>query len=132
MKILAIDTSCDETACAVTDGTKVLSNIIWSLASLHAKFGGIYPSLARREHEKRIDWVINRALGTRNLALDIDAIAVTIGPGLAIALEVGIKKAKEIADQYHLPIIPINHVEGHLLSPLAQPIHPRAVPQPQH
>lgn len=105
MKILAIDTSCDETSAAVTEGTKVLSNIIWSQASLHAKFGGVYPSLAQREHAKRIDWVIEKALKTAFpkvlvpspyslLPKYIDAVAVTIGPGLAIALEVGIKKGE--------------------------------------
>ena len=91
MKILSIDTSCDETAAAVTEGTTVLSNVIWSQASMHAKFGGIYPSLAKRAHEERIDWVINKAL------VGIDAVAVTLGPGLAIALEVGIKAAKKLA-----------------------------------
>src|SRR3989344_1832693 len=129
MKILAIDTSCDETAAAVTDGTKVLSNIIWSQASLHAKFGGIYPSLAKRQHEERIDFVIEKALKsafpkiTNHQSLitnHITAIAVTIGPGLAIALEVGIKKAKELAKKYNKPLIAVNHVEGHTLSVLAR------------
>lgn len=119
MKILAIDTSCDETAAAVTDGTKILSNIIWSQASAHSKFGGVMPSLAKRMHEEHIDFVIKRALGGRDLALDIDAIAVTIGPGLSIALNVGLNKAKELAKEYKKPLIPINHVESHLLSPLA-------------
>ena len=62
MKILAIDTSCDETSAAVTDGIKVLSNTIWSQATAHAKFGGVMPSLAKRMHEERIDWVIQKAL----------------------------------------------------------------------
>ncbi|MDI6743631.1 MAG: tRNA (adenosine(37)-N6)-threonylcarbamoyltransferase complex transferase subunit TsaD, partial [Smithella sp.] len=62
MKILAIDTSCDETAAAVTENTTVLSNTIWSQASLHAKFGGVIPSLAQRMHQERIDWVLNRAM----------------------------------------------------------------------
>lgn len=121
MKILAIDTSCDETACAVTDGIKVMSNIIWSQASLHADFGGVMPSLAQRLHCERIDFVVNRALSTVHCSLstDIDAIAVTQGPGLAIALEVGISKAKELAKKYKKKIIPINHVEAHLLSPFA-------------
>lgn len=115
MKILAIDTSCDETAAAVTENTTVLSNIVWSQASLHAKFGGVMPSLAQRMHEERIDWVIKKALGTRN----IDAIAVTIGPGLSIALGVGVNKAKELALRYKKPLIAVNHVEAHLLSSLA-------------
>src|SRR3989344_8005727 len=120
MKILSIDTSCDETAAAVVEGTRVLSNVIWSQASMHAKFGGIYPSLAKRQHEERIDFIINKALGTRHKALvGIDAVAVTIGPGLAIALEVGIAKAKELAKKYNKPLIAVNHVEGHALSVLA-------------
>src|SRR3990170_6469387 len=122
MKILAIDTSCDETAAAVTEGMKVLSNIIWSQASLHAKFGGIYPSLAKRKHEERIDWVIDKAmLNAKCQMLNIDAVAVTVGPGLAIALEVGISAAKELAKKYKKPLIAVNHVEGHVLSCLAKP-----------
>jgi len=122
MKILAIDTSCDETSAAVTNGVTVLSNVIWSQASQHAQFGGVMPSLAQRMHRERIDWVIERAL--RQAQCDwtaIGAVAVTIGPGLAIALEVGIAKAKELAKQLNVPLIPINHIEGHLLSPLATP-----------
>jgi len=130
-RILSIDTSCDETSVAVTENTKVLSNIIWSQASLHAKWGGVLPSLAKREHEERIDWVITKALKTafpnspttiyHLIATNIDAIAVTVGPGLAIALEVGINKAKEVCLKYNLPLIAVNHIEGHLLSSLARP-----------
>ena len=120
MKILAIDTSCDETAAAVTEDTKILSNVIWSQASLHAKFGGVMPSLAQRMHEERIDFVIKKALtSAKCLVPSVDAIAVTVGPGLAIALGVGINKAKELAKKYHKPLMPVNHVEAHLLSPLA-------------
>ena len=123
MRILAIDTSCDETAAAVTQDTNVLSNIIWSQASLHAKFGGILPSLAQRMHQERIGWVINKALVTshQSLVTDIDAIAVTVGPGLGIALCVGIDKAKELAKKINKPLIPVNHVEGHLLGCFAKP-----------
>ena len=122
MKILSIDTSCDETAAAVTEGTKVLSNVIWSQASLHAKFGGVYPSLAQREHKERIDFVVNSAISKSQIPISkINAIAVTIGPGLAIALEVGIKKAKELCKKYNKPLIAVNHLEGHILSPLASP-----------
>jgi N6-L-threonylcarbamoyladenine synthase len=120
MKILAIDTSCDETAAAVTENKEILSNIVWSQASLHAKFGGVLPSLAQRKHEERIDFVIEKALKTSGVKINnIDAIAVTIGPGLSIALGVGINKAKELAKKYSKPLIPMNHVESHLLSPLA-------------
>jgi N6-L-threonylcarbamoyladenine synthase len=122
MKILAIDTSCDETAAAVTENTTILSNIVWSQASLHTKWGGILPSLAKREHEKHIDWVIKKAVQSAKCKVQkLDAVAVTIGPGLAIALEVGIKKATELAKKHKKPLILVNHTEGHVLSPLAQP-----------
>ncbi|MBL7036809.1 tRNA (adenosine(37)-N6)-threonylcarbamoyltransferase complex transferase subunit TsaD [Candidatus Microgenomates bacterium] len=121
MNILAIDTSCDETAVAVTRNVQVDSNIIWSQASLHAKFGGVMPSLAQRAHEERIDWVLKKALGTKHKNLKgIDAIAVTVGPGLSIALGVGVNKAKELGKKHSLPLIPVNHVEAHLLSPLGK------------
>ncbi|KKQ85581.1 MAG: putative tRNA threonylcarbamoyladenosine biosynthesis protein Gcp [Candidatus Woesebacteria bacterium GW2011_GWB1_38_8] len=121
MKILSIDTSCDETAVAITEGAIILSNIIWSQASLHAKWGGVVPSLAQREHKERIDWVIEKTLHSAKCKVqNLDAIAVTVGPGLAIALEVGISKAKELSKKYKKPFIPVNHIEGHLLSPFAQ------------
>lgn len=119
-KILAIDTSCDETSASVTEGTRILSNVIWSQASAHTKFGGVMPSLAKRMHEERIDWVINKALNNSKCTINkIDAIAVTVGPGLSIALEVGIKKAKEIAKKYNKKLIAVNHLEAHLFSPFA-------------
>lgn len=120
MIILSIDTSCDETAAAVTKDTKILSNTVWSQASLHAKFGGVMPSLAQRMHEERIDWVIGKTLKSSKIKIqDLDAIAVTIGPGLSIALGVGINKAKELAKKYNKKLIAVNHLEGHILSSLA-------------
>ena len=126
MLILSIDTSCDETAAAVTEGTKILSNIIWSQASAHAKFGGVMPSLAQRMHEERIDFVVEKALSTshQSLVTNIDAIAVTVGPGLSIALGVGVNKAKELAIKYKKKLIAVNHLEGHILSPLANNEYP--------
>lgn len=122
MKILAIDTSCDETAAAVTDGTKILSNIVWSQASLHAKFGGVMPSLAQRMHQERIDWVVKRAMVNGKCKMEnLDCIAVTVGPGLSIALGVGINEAKGLAKQYDKRLVAVNHLEGHILSPLARP-----------
>lgn len=122
MKILSIDTSCDETAVAVTEDTKIFSSVVWSQSSLHSAFGGVFPSLAQREHQERIDFVVKKALGSKHKGLKgIDAIAVTIGPGLAVALGVGIDKAKELATKYNLPLIPVNHREGHLLSTFAIP-----------
>lgn len=122
MKILAIDTSCDETAAAVTEGTKILSNVIWSQASAHAKFGGVMPSVAQRMHSEHVDWVVERALTNSQLTINkIDAIAVTVGPGLSIALGVGVNKARELAQKYKKKLIAVNHLEGHILSTLARP-----------
>lgn len=128
--ILGIDTSCDETSAAILKDDRVLSNVIYSQIEIHKKWGGVMPNLARISHEKHIDAVINRAIlnvsKVKSLKLkgksfglnDIDAVAVTIGPGLAIALGVGIDKAKEIAKKYNKKLIAINHMEGHILSPL--------------
>lgn len=144
MRILAIETSADETGAAVTEGRRVLSNVIFSQISTHTKWGGIYPALAKRAHEERIDWVleqaesrykknknkdssINRKLEVGHPAgerlgnmQEIDYIAVTYGPGLAVALEVGIKKAKELAKQYNKKLIAVNHLEGHIYSSFVQ------------
>lgn len=121
MKILAIETSCDETAAAVTEGQRVWSNVVFSQVDLHKKYGGVYPSLARREHEKKIDLVIEKALKNARVSWnEIEAIAVTFGPGLVIALEVGIRKARELAQKHLKPIIPADHIEGHIYSCFAQ------------
>ena len=121
MKILAIDTSCDETSVAVTEGTRVLSNKVSSQIKKNKKWGGVVPSIARTMHNENIDIVTEEALrGARVKKSDIDAVAVTQGPGLAIALEVGIRKAKELAAELNVPLIAINHMEGHIYSALAQ------------
>src|SRR3989338_9118808 len=105
MRILAIDTSCDETSAAVVYGRRV-------------------PSNAKRAHQERIDWVIKKTLRNAKLEMrNLDAIAVTYGPGLAIALEVGIKKAKELSRKFHKPLIGVNHMEGHLYSSFVQNSH---------
>ena len=129
--ILGIDTSCDDTSVGIVFKTKVLANAISSQIELHRKYGGVVPGLAKRLHAERIDFVIKEAfnLASRNAKKlnlkekitwqDIDAIAVTYGPGLAVALEVGIAKAKELAQKYNKPLIAVDHMEGHLLSPLA-------------
>ncbi|MBI3397366.1 tRNA (adenosine(37)-N6)-threonylcarbamoyltransferase complex transferase subunit TsaD [Candidatus Woesebacteria bacterium] len=122
MKILSIDTSADDTSAAVTDDLVVLSNIVWSQASIHAKWGGIVPNIGRLEHEKRIGLVIKRAINGAHLELSsLDAVAVTVGPGLGIALGVGINEAKKIAQENKLPLIGVNHIEAHLLSSLGKP-----------
>lgn len=121
MNILAIDTSCDETAAAVTNGRRILSNVIFSQVLLHKKWGGVVPLLAKRAHEERIGGVIELALKKSKLSWSaIDAIAVTQGPGLAIALGVGIQKARELAEIHKKPLLGVNHLEGHLYSVFAQ------------
>ncbi len=123
MVILAIDTSCDETAVAVTHNTEIVSNIVWSQASLHSSFGGVMPSLAQRQHQERIDWVVDKAVKQSGISIEkVDAIAVTIGNGLGIALGVGINKAKELATKYKKPLIPVSHTEAHLLSSFCVPV----------
>ncbi|MCX8035163.1 MAG: tRNA (adenosine(37)-N6)-threonylcarbamoyltransferase complex transferase subunit TsaD [Candidatus Dojkabacteria bacterium] len=121
MWILAIDTSCDDTSAAVVHNDCVISNVISSQIKYHQKWGGVVPSIARRKHQELIDKIVDRALKLAGKEMqDMDLIAVTQGPGLAIALEVGIKKAKELATQYNKPIIPINHMEGHIYSTVAR------------
>lgn len=121
MKILAIDTSCDETCAAVCFNDRVISNIIFSQIELHAKWRGVVPIIAKRAHQERIWPVIEMAIKRANTDLEkIDAIAVTIGPGLAIALEVGIKTAVEISKRYEKPLILVNHMEGHIYSNFAK------------
>jgi N6-L-threonylcarbamoyladenine synthase len=119
--ILSIDTSCDETSVAVLRGSVVLSNLLPSQAAMHRKWGGVVPSLAKLAHQERIDGVVERALKLAGIKIeDIDVFAVTYGPGLAIALEVGIKKAQELASKYEKPLVTINHMEGHLYSAFAE------------
>ncbi|MGB3094730.1 MAG: tRNA (adenosine(37)-N6)-threonylcarbamoyltransferase complex transferase subunit TsaD [Microgenomates group bacterium] len=121
MIILSIDTSCDETSVAVTEGRRVLSNVIYSQVVIHKQWGGVVPSLAKRAHQERIDFVVKEALANAKMSMDeIDAIAVTQGPGLAVALEVGILKAKELAKQFSKKLVAVNHMEGHLYSSFVQ------------
>lgn len=117
MIILAIDTSCDETSVAITQNQTILSNVISTQVRYHKKFGGVVPFLAQRLHRERIDSVIALAIERAGLSwADIEAIAVTQGPGLAPALEVGIQKAKDLATAYSLPLYAINHMAGHIAS----------------
>ncbi|MBQ2897261.1 MAG: tRNA (adenosine(37)-N6)-threonylcarbamoyltransferase complex transferase subunit TsaD [Clostridia bacterium] len=115
-KILAIESSCDETAAAVVeDGTKVLSNIINSQAKLHKKYGGVVPEVASRLHAEVIDSVVKEALKTANCTLDeIDAVAVTYAPGLIGSLLVGLSYAKALAHGANKPLIAVHHIEGHI------------------
>ncbi len=118
---LAIDTSCDETSVAVIKGTTILSNVLPSQMGFHKKYGGVVPNLAKLAHQQRIDKVVVESMKRANVDFDkIDTIAVTIGPGLAMALEIGIQKAKDLAEKYNKPIVTVNHMEGHLLSSFAE------------
>lgn len=116
MKILGIETSCDETAAAVVEnGSNILSNIVASQVDIHARYGGIVPEVASRQHLITILPVVEEAITKANVAWkDISAIAVTHGPGLAGSLLVGVNLAKAIALAQGLPIIGINHLEGHI------------------
>lgn len=119
--ILAIETSCDETAAAVVKGTDIVGQETYSQLSTHAEFGGVVPSLAKLEHQRKIEPVINAALNRANLPLEnVEAVAATFGPGLAIALEIGLQKAKEIAVSKNVPLVAINHMHGHMFSSFAE------------
>lgn len=120
MKILAIETSCDETACAIVEnGTSVLSNVVYSQIPTHQKTGGVVPEVAAREHVHKIIPVIKQSLREAECNWnDIDAIAVTKGPGLLSSLIVGTVTASTLAEIYSKPLIPVNHIEGHLHAPL--------------
>jgi len=117
-RILAIETSCDETAAAVVaDGTTILSSIVASQAAKHAQYGGVFPEVASRMHIEVIYPVVQQALTEAHLGLgDIDAIGATRGPGLPGSLVVGINMAKGLALGRGLPLIGVNHLEGHVYS----------------
>ena len=114
--ILAIESSCDETAAAVVkNGREVLSNVISSQIELHKLYGGVVPEIASRKHIEKINQVIEEALQEANVTLDdLDAIGVTYGPGLVGALLVGVAEAKAIAYAKNLPLIGVHHIEGHI------------------
>lgn len=114
--ILAIESSCDETAAAVVkNGREVLSNVISSQIALHTLYGGVVPEIASRKHIEKIDQVISQALKEAGVTLDdLDAVGVTYGPGLVGALLVGVAEAKAIAYARKLPLIGVHHIEGHV------------------
>ena len=117
--IIAFDTSCDDTSVAVLRGRRVLSSVVSSQIEIHAQWGGVVPDIARREHERNIGIVYEEALRKAKVKIeDIEYIACTYGPGLAIDLEVGLRFAKDLAVKYGKPFVPVNHMEGHLLSGL--------------
>ena len=121
--ILALETSCDETACAlVSDDGRVAANVVASQADLHARYGGVVPEIASRRHLELVSPVIREAFRTARLSLDdIDRVAVTQGPGLIGALLVGLQTAKAIAWSRRLPLVPVDHLHGHVASLFLEP-----------
>jgi N6-L-threonylcarbamoyladenine synthase len=117
-RILAIETSCDETACAVLEnGRALLSSVVASQMEIHARYGGVFPEVASRQHVLSIIPVVQQALAQAHLTLnDVDAIAVTQGPGLAGSLIVGMNMAKGMALALDKPLVGVNHLEGHIYS----------------
>ena len=124
MRILAIETSCDETAAAiVVDGRVIESSVVSTQIALHAPFGGVVPEIAGRAHVERILPVVREALhlaGSDRTGRGIDAVACTIGPGLIGALLVGVAAAKSLAWSWNVPCLGVNHLEGHLASPFLE------------
>ena len=118
MLVLGIESSCDETAAAVVrDGLEILSSIIFSQTDLHRNFGGVVPELASREHLQKIGPIVDQALAEAGITLtDIDGIAVTQGPGLIGSLLVGVCYAKALAYGLGIPVVGVNHIEGHVYS----------------
>ena len=125
MKILGIETSCDETAASIAFGKKgtveILSNVVSSQIDIHKKYGGVVPEVAAREHVLNILPVVNEALlnagiNRNNAFKEIDVIAVTAGPGLISSLLIGVETAKALSYVWKLPIVSVNHIEGHIYS----------------
>jgi tRNA N6-adenosine threonylcarbamoyltransferase len=121
--ILGIETSCDETAAAlVTDDGRIESNVVSSQAELHARYGGVVPEVASRRHLELVTPVVREALAAADATLDdVDRVAVTQGPGLVGALLVGIAAAKAIAWSRRLPLVPVDHLRGHIASLYLEP-----------
>jgi N6-L-threonylcarbamoyladenine synthase len=130
MKILAIETSCDETGISILKAKKtakslnfeVLANTLASQIEIHKEYGGVYPALAKREHIKNLPILLDKALKQAKLEKSknpVDLITVTSGPGLEPALWTGIVFAKELSEKWKVPVIPANHMEGHILSVFA-------------
>jgi N6-L-threonylcarbamoyladenine synthase len=132
VKILGIETSCDETAAAIVeDGRHLLSNVVASQAAVHARYGGVVPEVASRQHLEGLLPVVEAALGEAKLTLrQLDAVAVTAGPGLVGALLVGVSVAKALAYAHDLPLIAVNHLEAHLYANWLDAGHERPPDEP--
>lgn len=128
-RVLGIETSCDETAAAVVEnGRALLSSVVASQVDIHAHYGGVFPEVASRQHIRTIYAIVDEALQRAHLGLsDIDAIAVTRGPGLAGSLVIGVNLAKGLAIAQNLPLIGVNHLEGHIYSAW---LYPADTPSP--
>lgn len=122
MRVLGIETSCDETGIAIYDDEKgLLANQLYSQVKLHADYGGVVPELASRDHVRKTVPLIQAALKESGLtAKDIDAVAYTAGPGLVGALLVGATVGRSLAFAWNVPAIPVHHMEGHLLAPMLE------------
>jgi N6-L-threonylcarbamoyladenine synthase len=119
---LAIETSCDDTCAAVLDGPRILSNLISSQTDAHAAFGGVVPEVAARHHLELTAPLVAAALAQAGASLDdVEAVAVTVGPGLIGALLVGVSTAKAIAAPRRLPLIPVDHLQGHVAANFLEP-----------
>ena len=127
MLILGIETSCDETAASVVnDGSDILSNVVYSQL-VHDKYGGVVPELASREHIRTLVPVVSEALDQAGTSLDkIEGVAVTYGPGLVGSLLIGLSFAKAISYSLRIPLIGINHIEGHIFADFLE--HPNISP----
>lgn len=134
VRVLGIESSCDETAAAViVNGRALLSSVVASQIDLHAQYGGVFPEVASRQHIRTIYAVIDQALQQAHMSLsDMDAIAVTRGPGLAGSLVVGMNTAKGLAMASNLPLVGVNHLEGHIYSAWVYPADAETPPpEPQ-
>ncbi|MES2488308.1 MAG: tRNA (adenosine(37)-N6)-threonylcarbamoyltransferase complex transferase subunit TsaD [Pseudomonadota bacterium] len=127
MPVLGIETSCDETAAAIYDGERgLLAHTLYSQVALHAEYGGVVPELASRDHVARINPLIREVLAQANLRTEqLTGVAYTAGPGLVGALMVGGAVAAGIAAAHNLPLIPVHHMEGHLLAPMLETDRPQ-------
>ena len=128
IRILAVESSCDETAAAVVeDGRIILSNAVFTQIDLHALYGGVVPEIASRAHVEKVDLMVDQALKDAGMQLkDIDALAVTYGPGLVGALLIGVSCAKALAYASGKPLVPVNHIEGHISANFLS--HPHLTP----
>lgn len=132
-RILALESSCDETACAILEnGRALLSSVVASQMDIHARFGGVFPEVASRQHMLAVVPVVEQALSQAHLSLgEVDAIAVTRGPGLAGSLVVGLNAAKGLALGLGLPLVGVNHLEGHIYSSWVYNAGEPTPPEPQ-